>query len=145
MSRNPGDKMEDCIFCKIIAGKIPCTKIYENHKAIAFLDINPINKGHTLVVPKDHHETILDTPDETLAETMKLVKKVAKAVKEGTGADGVNVGQNNFKAAGQLVMHLHYHVIPRFDDDGLEHWPGHKYPSSAEEKEVASKIIAKLK
>ncbi|MBI4738110.1 HIT family protein [Candidatus Woesearchaeota archaeon] len=136
--------MTDCIFCKIIVGQIPCTKIYENHKAMAFLDINPINNGHTLVMPKAHHETLLDTPDDVLAETVKLAKRVAKAVKEGTGADGVNLGQNNFSAAGQLVFHLHFHVIPRFSGDGLHHWPGQKYASKEEEQEVAKKIIKHL-
>jgi histidine triad (HIT) family protein len=140
-----GEMMDDCIFCKIISGKIPCTKIYENHKVIAFLNINPINKGHALVMPKEHYETILDTPDDTLAETMKVVKKVVKAVKEGVDADGVNVGQNNFRAAGQMISHLHFHIIPRFEKDGLEDWPGHKYNSAAEEKETATKISAKLK
>ncbi|MBI5398042.1 HIT family protein [Candidatus Woesearchaeota archaeon] len=136
--------MTDCIFCKIIRGEIPCTKIYENHKALAFLDINPINNGHALVMPKEHHETLLDTPDEVLAETVKLAKRVAKAVKEGTGADGVNLGQNNFRAAGQLVFHLHFHVIPRFEGDGFHHWQGHKYASAQQVQDVAKKIREKL-
>ena len=120
--------MEDCIFCKIVKGKIPCQKIYENEKVFAFLDIMPIHKGHTLVIPKEHHETLLDMPDDTLAELAKVAKKVSKAVKKATGADGFNIGQNNGAAAGQAVFHFHLHVIPRFNGDGLKNWPHTKVP-----------------
>ena len=120
--------MEDCIFCKIVKGKIPCQKIYENDKVFAFLDIMPIHKGHTLVIPKEHHETLLDMPDDTLAELAKVAKKVSKAVKKATGADGFNIGQNNGAAAGQAVFHFHLHVIPRFNGDGLKNWPHKKVP-----------------
>jgi len=135
--------MEDCIFCKIINGEIPAAKVYENDKAIAFLDIAPVNKGHTLVVPKEHHKDIIDTPAETLAETIKVVKKVSKAIMKATGAEGFNLGVNNGKAAGQLVMHLHFHIMPRFPDDGLKHWPGKKY-SGNEMDEIAEKIRSLL-
>ena len=120
--------MEDCIFCKIVKGDIPCQKIYENDKVFAFLDIMPIHKGHTLVIPKEHHETLLDMPDDTLAELAKVAKKVSKAVKKATGADGFNIGQNNGAAAGQAVFHFHLHVIPRFNGDGLKNWPHTKVP-----------------
>lgn len=120
--------MEDCIFCKIIKGDIPCQKVYENDKVFAFLDIMPVHKGHTLIIPKEHHETLLDMPDDTLAEVTKTAKKVAKAVVKAAGADGFNIGQNNGAAAGQAVFHFHLHVIPRFNGDGLKHWPHGKLP-----------------
>lgn len=131
--------MEDCIFCKIIKGEIPCTKLYENEKVISFLDIAPVNKGHALVLSKEHHETLLDMPDDLLAEVAKAVKKVSKAVKEGTGCGGISVFQNNYKVSGQLVPHYHAHIIPRFETDGLKHWPQGKY-EEGEAEETAEKI-----
>jgi len=134
---------EECIFCKIIKGEIPADKVYENDKAFAFLDISPVNFGHTLVIPKEHHENIFEIPEEVLAETIKVVKKIAQAVKEGVQADGINIGMNNLGPAGQLVPHVHFHVIPRIEGDGLRHWPGKKY-GEGESKEVAEKIKSKL-
>ena len=134
--------MEECIFCRIINGEIPSSKVYENDKVIAFLDIAPVNKGHTLVVPKEHHKDIIDTPADILAEAMKVVKKVAKAVMKVTSATGFNLGVNNGKVAGQLVMHLHFHVMPRFQGDGLKHWPGKKYEQG--EMEKTAKEISSL-
>jgi histidine triad (HIT) family protein len=131
--------MEDCIFCKIVKGEIPCKKVHEDDKTFAFLDISPIHKGHTLIVPKEHHENILDMPDETLAELAKTAKKVSKAVKKATNADGFNVTQNNGAAAGQAVFHFHLHIIPRFKDDGLKNWP-HKKVSDEEMKQVHEAI-----
>ena len=126
--------MDDCIFCKIIAGEIPCSKIYEDENVLAFLDIGPVNKGHALVIPKEHHETITDLPDELLCELSVAVKKVSDAVMKGTGCDGVNVLMSNKKAAGQLVPHAHLHIIPRFEDDGLKHWPQGKYEDGEADK-----------
>jgi len=131
--------MTDCIFCKIIKGEIPCDKIFEDKNTIAFLDINPVNKGHTLVVPKKHFETIFDTPDDVLSNLMKAVKKVSNEVLDGVEADGINLGVNNLRAAGQLVPHVHFHVIPRFNGDGLRHWPGKKL-SDSEMKDISKKI-----
>lgn len=129
----------DCIFCKIIKGEIPCKKVYEDDKTFAFLDISPIHKGHTLVIPKEHHENILDMPEETLAELAKTVKKVSKAVKQATDADGFNVTQNNGAAAGQAVFHFHMHIIPRFENDGLKTWP-HKDVPEEEMKQMQQAI-----
>ena len=131
--------MEDCIFCKIVKGEIPCQKVYENDKIFAFLDIMPIHKGHTLIIPKEHHADILDMPDDTLAELAKTAKKVSKAVKEATKADGFNVTQNNGAAAGQAVFHFHLHIIPRFTDDGLKTWP-HAKVSEEEMNEIHQAI-----
>ena len=135
--------MSDCIFCKIIKGEIPCTKVYEDDNVLAFLDIGPVNKGHTLVIPKEHHETILDMPEELLCAVASAVKKVSKAIAHGTGCDGFNVLQSNYKASGQLVPHYHAHIIPRLESDGLKHWPQGKY-DEGEADEIAEKIRKSL-
>ena len=124
----------ECIFCKIANGEIPCSKIYETDKLIAFLDIAPVNKGHTLVIPKEHYKDLIDVPDPLIAEITKAAKKVAKAAVKAVGAEGFNIGQNNGKAAGQIVMHFHLHVIPRFENDGLVPWPQKKYEEGEMDK-----------
>ncbi len=134
----------NCIFCKIIRGEIPCDKVYEDDKTFAFLDISPVNSGHTLVVPKHHCRDILEAPDEELKQTILTVKKVAKAMVHAVKADGWNLGVNNGEAAGQVVFHSHFHVIPRLSTDGLKHWP-HKSYSAGESKKVAAQIRKRLK
>ena len=129
----------DCIFCKIAAGEIPCDKVYENEKTFAFLDLNPVNKGHLLVIPKEHHANLLEMPDALLGEISKTTKKVAKAMLRVTKADGFNVVQNNEPAAGQTVFHFHKHIIPRLKDDGLKPWPAKSYEEGESEK-IADKI-----
>jgi histidine triad (HIT) family protein len=123
----------DCIFCKIVKGEIPCTKLFENKDAMAFLDIMPVNKGHALVIPKNHFENIEDMPEEVLSEVMKAVKKVAPAVRKGVQAEGFNVQMNNGAVAGQVVFHAHLHIVPRFDNDGLKLWSGKKYKDGDQE------------
>ena len=135
--------MQDCIFCKIVAGKIPAAKVYEDKNVLAFLDIEPVNNGHTLVIPKKHYETILDIPEDLLQKVIVAVKKVARAVKQGVNADGINIGQSNFRAGGQEVFHIHFHIMPRFEDDGLKHWPGKKYEEEEMEK-IAERIRNQL-
>lgn len=112
--------MEDCIFCKIVNGEIPSSKVFENHKVIAFLDINPASKGHCLVIPKKHSSSLLEIEDSDLKETAVSLKKVAKAVVEATGAKAFNILQNNGREAGQLIEHFHWHIIPRSVDDGTQ-------------------------
>lgn len=135
--------MPECIFCKIIAGEISSVKIYEDHKILAFLDISPINSGHTLVIPKNHSENITEASEDDLVEVIKAVKKLAPAVSKGVGADGFNLTVNNGEAAGQVVDHLHFHIIPRFKDDGHALWSGTAYPEG-KAKEVAEKIKNEL-
>ncbi len=135
--------MEDCIFCKIIAGKIPSMKVYENDKIFAFLDISPVNPGHTLVVPREHHADLLETPDDVLSDMITRTKKIAAAVMKAVNADGFNVGINTKPAAGQAVFHTHLHIMPRFRDDGLRPWP-HKKLSDEEMKQVQDAIKANL-
>lgn len=135
----------DCIFCKIVAGECRCTKVFEDASALAFMDIGPVVKGHTLVIPKQHVDPITDTPAEVLQMLIVLVKRVACAQIAGLQADGINVTQANGRVAGQIVPHLHFHVIPRFEQDG-HHWnwtPG-EYASPEEMTQYASKIKGAL-
>ena len=112
--------MGNCIFCKIIQGEIPATKVYEDEKVLAFMDINPLNDGHTLVVPKRHAETIFEIDPQDLIATMKVAQRLAIAIKKALNSDGMIVVQLNNKAAGQMVPHLHIHLIPRWENDGLQ-------------------------
>ncbi|MBM3247296.1 HIT family protein [Candidatus Pacearchaeota archaeon] len=113
------NKKEDCIFCKIALGEIPCDKVYEDDNFIVFNDIKPIAKGHCLVVPKKHYETLLDMPSTLGTEVIDLVKKQGLRLMKEQKAEGFNLVQNVFPAAGQIVMHVHFHVIPRKEGDGL--------------------------
>lgn len=136
--------METCLFCKIIVGEIPCTKVYEDDTVLAFLDIHPVNIGHTLVIPKSHHTNLYDTPDETIAHMMVIAKKLSVAIKTAVSADGINIEMNNDAPAGQLIFHTHIHIIPRFSGDGLTHWPSARGYNEGEESEVAQKIKTHL-
>jgi len=129
-------KVENCVFCKIVRGEIKSQKVYEDEEILAFLDINPVNKGHVLVIPKDHYENIFDIPKEKLAKVMEVVQKVAIALKK-MGADGVNIISNNGKAADQHVFHLHVHVIPRYFNDGKEIDSMNKRTKYKDENEMA--------
>ncbi len=108
---------DDCIFCKLANGVFPTNSIYEDENFNVILDVSPANRGHALILPKQHFDNIFEIDDETASKIMPLAKKIATAVKKVTGCDGVNVQQNNGTAAGQSVFHLHVHIIPRFDDD----------------------------
>src|SRR3989344_7777600 len=132
--------MNECVFCKIVKREIPSDKIYEDDNFFAFLDINPNNPGHTLVIPKKHYKNIYDLPDEILCAIGPIVKKISIAVKKGVNADGINIIMNNDGAAGQIVPHAHFHIIPRFADDDLRHWPGKSFL-----KEESAKIAEKIK
>jgi len=131
--------MKDCIFCKIIAGEAPCYKVYEDEYILAFLDINPVNPGHTLVVSKKHFLNIEEADDETLCQIIKAIKKIGFSLKKNLAVPGYNVQANNDPAAGQVVGHLHFHVTPRQLDDCLKLWPPKKYEGS-EAEEVLNKI-----
>ena len=135
--------MNDCIFCKITKGEIPSQKIYEDENFFAFLDIKPVNLGHTLLIPKTHIKNLYEFPEELLSKTGPVIKKLAIAVKNGTNADGINLGMNNDEAAGQLVFHAHFHIIPRYKDDGHVHWGGKEH-SADEMKKISQKIIQTL-
>ena len=108
----------DCVFCKIRDGQIPSVKIYEDERTLAFMDINPLNPGHCLVVTKNHAATIFDAEVSDLQAAIATVKKVATAARGAVQADGLNVLQANGGAAFQSVPHFHFHIIPRFNNDG---------------------------
>jgi len=110
-------KDKDCIFCKIIDRKIPSKIIFENNLNLAFLDIFPISRGHTIVIPKNHYTNLEDIPDDKLFELFKSVKQIATIVHRKLKIDGYNILQNNYKAAGQDINHFHVHIIPRNLDD----------------------------
>ena len=114
MSRDP-----DCVFCKIVAGEIPSFTLFEDEATLAFMDINPANEGHALVIPKEHAVDVYSMSDEALARTVVTAKKVAAAVARTLNPDGLNLVQCNGPAAAQSVMHFHVHVLPRTRDDGL--------------------------
>ena len=110
---------EKCIFCKIIAGEIPSTTVYEDEDFRAILDVNPAVRGHVIILPKKHAADIFELEDEVAASIFPVAKKIAAALKKTFQCDGVNILQNNGEAAGQTVFHLHVHVIPRYYGDGV--------------------------
>ena len=136
---------ENCIFCKIAQGSIPSSTIYEDDMFRVILDLSPATKGHALVLPKEHFRNIFDIDDKTASQLFVVAAKVAKAMKESLGCDGMNIVQNNEEIAGQTVFHFHLHIIPRYKDDGqMITWN----PGSAEQEvlqEIAKKVKAALK
>ena len=137
--------MSECTFCKIVNGESPSYKVYEDRYILAFLDRNPVHEGHTLVIPKKHSETILDTDDETLRKLVVATRKISKAIYKGLKLKGFNIGINQFKVAGQAVPHLHIHIMPRHENDGLRLWPSREYESELEKMKVLEKIRKLLK
>ena len=131
--------MNDCLFCNIILGSIPSEKIFEDDVVCAFLDIHPVGKGHLLVVPKLHAENMFEQSEDSYAELMRRVHMLAPHVRAVTGADGINIGMNNGKAAGQLIFHAHIHIIPRFLGDGHKHWSAIEY-KEGEQALIANKM-----
>lgn len=131
--------MDDCLFCKIVREDIPSTKIYETDKILAFLDITPVNEGHTLVIPKEHYENLFEIPDEILSDIAVKLKQIGKAVQKATNSGGINIAMNNREAAGQIVPHAHFHIIPRYITDGHKLMSGKKY-AEGRMKIIADKI-----
>lgn len=131
----------ECIFCKIINGEIPAIKVLDEDKVFAFMDINPASRGHMLVVPKSHAENIFEISEPDLSAVMGAVKKCAEAIKEALSAEGVTILQLNGKASDQIVPHLHIHVIPRWENDGLSVSAWEMKPGDMEEiKDIARKV-----
>jgi len=130
-----------CIFCRIAQKQVPASLVYEDEKAVAFLDIKPLNEGHTLVIPKAHYENIFEIPQELIAYLHGITKRVAFAVKKATSADGISIIQQNGKAAGQDIFHLHVHVIPRYEGQTLP-----RFSEIAEaDREKLSQTAAKIR
>ena len=136
---------QDCIFCRIVAGQIPSVRVFENDRVLAFLDIRPISDGHTLVIPKAHADYLDKCDGSILTEIIRVIGPLSAAVVRAAQADGFNLLCNNGRAAGQLVDHVHFHIIPRRSGDGvLAHWPHKEYPAGKAE-EIAGKIRGHLK
>ncbi len=134
----------DCIFCKIVSGDIPSLKIFEDKKVLAFLDIGPLADGHLLVIPKNHYEKLDEMTEEDITAIAAVLPRLAKALIQATGAEGYNLLQNTGECAGQVVKHVHFHLIPRKPNDGLGYrWPAKKYPEG-KDKEIQQKIISQL-
>ena len=132
--------METTLFQKIIDREIPANIVHETDTILAFLDINPVNKGHTLVIPKTPARDIHELTDSDAADLMRAIVKVANAVKKFTNAPGINVISNNGAAAGQEVFHLHFHIIPRFSRDEFKPIPHTAYENEEEKTRYATKI-----
>jgi len=131
---------DDCLFCKMVAGQIPVTKIYEDRTVLVFLDIGPISDGHALVIPKQHFEKLHDCPAEILGQVFSRLGEIAGAVAAAMDSDGYNLLCNNGRAAGQLIEHLHFHIIPRNTGDRLfSRWPSYEYEEGKIE-EIAGTI-----
>ncbi len=129
-----------CIFCKIIKGELPSYKIYEDDKTMAFLDINPVHPGHTLVVPKRHSVNLEDIAEDDLMAVSLTMKKMGRLIKDKLGYEGYNACTNNDPVANQEIPHLHFHLIPRIKNDGLSVWPQRPYQVGE-----AEKVLDKLK
>jgi histidine triad (HIT) family protein len=135
----------DCPFCNIASGKTEASIVYEDATILAFMDLNPANVGHTLVVPREHYENIYEIPEKLLAQMVTVVKRVCVAVKKTVDADGIRVVQLNGRAAGQVVMHIHIHIIPTVSKGGAVMWHrGRLTPERKELDETARKIRENL-
>ena len=135
---------DDCIFCKLANGVFPTNKVYEDEDFTVILDASPANKGHSLILPKQHADNIYELSDETAAKVLPLAKKIAAAMIQATGCDGINIIQNNGTAAGQTVFHFHTHIIPRFDNDGVGVGWRQLTPDNEEQAKLADEIAQKL-
>jgi histidine triad (HIT) family protein len=136
--------MKDCIFCKIIRGELPSSKVFESEKVLAFLDINPVSKGHTLVISKTHYVGFSEIPADLLTEMGKVLQKIGQAAKTRLGSDGFNLLLNNGRAAGQLIDHVHFHLVPRSIEDRVMGWPKVRPYAAGEMETVRSKLANAL-
>lgn len=134
-----------CIFCQIVRKEAPASIIYEDDKVLAFLDIRPLNEGHTLVIPKQHYENVYDIPEDLNIHVHKTVKRLAVIVKKVTKAEGITIIQQNESAAGQEVFHLHVHVVPRYEGQKLPHFSDIPNASREQLERAAERIRLQLK
>ena len=134
----------DCVFCKIVAGDIPCFKLFEDAETLAFMDINPFNPGHCLAIPKSHFADLYTMPPTALAATTRTAAQLAQAVNQAIQPDGLNLIQANGPAAGQSVFHFHFHIFPRrAGDDANLNW-GQVAGNIDEIGQLAKKIVAEI-
>jgi len=137
---------EDCVFCRIAKGEIPATRLFENESVLGFLDISPASKGHALVITKKHYATLLDAPPGELGAAIEAVQKIAAATMASVpGIEGFNVLQSNSRAAGQVIPHVHFHIIPRYKDDGVHFSWQHGKPEAEELEKYAALVKKKMK
>jgi len=137
-------KRMDCLFCKIVNGKQEAHIIFEDETHVAIMDKYPIQQGHTLVIPKTHHEKVIDMSSDEISELFIRVPIIVRGILEVTGAEGFNIGQNNGKAANQIIPHVHVHIIPRYQKTGNP-WARRVIASDKEREDLASKIRKRLK
>ncbi|HLN88723.1 MAG TPA: HIT family protein [Candidatus Binatia bacterium] len=137
--------MSECVFCQIIRKESHANIVYEDDQVVAFLSNRPVNEGHTLVVPKKHYENIYDIPEEEAAYLFKISKRVAVAVKDSVVAEGIRIVQNNGWAAGQVIFHLHVHVIPMKPNEGFTHGKAYRDFSSPRIQEELEKDAQKIR
>ena len=136
----------DCIFCKIINREIPAVKVLDEELVLSFMDINPASRGHLLVIPKMHAESIFEISESDLAAVTAAARRCARAVKEALKAEGVTVLQLNGRASGQVVPHLHVHIMPRWENDGLSVSSWEMKPGDmAEIKDIARKVKEQIR
>ncbi len=133
---------EDCLFCKIAREEIPSRKVFENDSTLAFLDIRPMTKGHTIVILKNHYETLADISNEDITNLFQSVKKVAQLLYNNLNIEGYNIVMNNYEAAGQVIKHSHVHIIPRNKRDGLIKL---EIPKKEASEEQLNNVIKQLK
>lgn len=133
-----------CLFCQIIDGEIPAYFIYEDDTHVAIMDKYPIHRGHSLVMPRKHHEKITDMDTNEVSLLFSKVPAIARAILDATGADGFNLGQNNGRAANQIIPHVHVHVIPRYAKVGVA-WPKRSIATDKDLEELAAKIRRYMK
>jgi histidine triad (HIT) family protein len=136
--------MADCVFCKIVAGELPSSKIYEDDLVLSFMDIAPLSRGHTLVIPKNHYEYFVDVPPDEAAAVSAAMLKVAPAVTASQNADGFNLLLANGACAGQVIFHVHFHIIPRKNKDGVGFAWRHGAYADGEMAEVHQSILSAL-
>jgi len=137
--------VDDCVFCKIVSGQVPCHLVHETDELIAFLDVNPLGLGHTLIIPRGHYTRIEEMPGELSAAIGGVLPEVAKAVRSAVGCKGINILQNNGSVAGQVVDHVHFHVIPKWADAGLiMRWDAGKLPPGEAAETLAVTIRGQL-
>ncbi len=136
--------MEDTIFSKIIRREVPADIVYEDDDTLAFLDIKPVAPGHTLVIPKKPVRNIFDADDATLIAVMRTIQKISPAVRDAVGAHGVHINSNHEAAAGQIVFHLHFHIVPRHSRSEFSFWPQKDF-SRDDAAAIAEKIRANIK
>ena len=131
---------EDCVFCKIVGKHEDATVVFEDPHTLAFLDIHPLNPGHTLVIPKKHYANMLEMPPGEAGRVFTSVARVMRGVEKASKADGISVGQSNGKAASQEVFHMHVHIIPRFNHEMMSGFPNRKQTHREELDEIGKKI-----